>query len=69
MLRTSTAFVALLAAMIIGGASLIAQPAVSIVSNPASAYVCFGASYNLVCIANTPATARTTYQWFRDGMM
>ncbi|MBU3700199.1 MAG: T9SS type A sorting domain-containing protein, partial [Candidatus Kapabacteria bacterium] len=42
---------------------------VSIVSNPASAYVCFGASYNLVCIANTPATARTTYQWFRDGMM
>ena len=69
MLRTSTTFVALLAALIIGGASLSAQPGVSIVSNPASAYVCFGASHNLVCIANTPSTARTTYQWYRDGVM
>ncbi|MFN9151733.1 MAG: immunoglobulin domain-containing protein, partial [Bacteroidota bacterium] len=69
MLRTSTAFVALLAALIIGGASAIAQPTVSIVSNPASAYVCFGASHNLICIANTPASSRTTYQWYRDGVM
>jgi uncharacterized protein YodC (DUF2158 family) len=69
MLRAKTTFVALLAAMIFGGVSMIAQPAVSIVSNPASAYVCFGDSYNLVCIANTPATARTTYQWFRDGVI
>jgi uncharacterized protein YodC (DUF2158 family) len=69
MLRTSTAFVALLAALIIGGASAIAQPTVSIVSNPASAYVCFGASHNLICIANTPASSRTTYQWYRDGVL
>lgn len=69
MLRTSTAFVALLAAMIIGSSSMMAQPSVSFVSHPASGYVCFGSQYRLTCIANTPATARTVYQWFRDGVM
>lgn len=69
MLRTSTTFVALIAAMVFGVSSMMAQPAISFVSNPASAYVCFGASHRLVCIANTPATARTEYQWYRDGVM
>lgn len=69
MLRTSTAFVALLAAMILGSSSMMAQPAISFVSQPTSGYACFGNLYRMTCIANTPATSRTVYQWFRDGNM
>jgi len=69
MLRSTTAFVALLAALIIGTSSMVAQPSISFVSHPTSGYVCFGTEYRLTCIANTPATARTVYQWFRDGAM
>lgn len=68
MLRTTTAFVALFAALILGSPSLMAQPSISFVSHPESGYVCFGTQYRLTCIANTPATARTVYQWFRDGV-
>lgn len=69
MLRTTTALAALVAALIIGTSSMMAQPAISFVSHPASGYVCFGTQYRLTCIANTPATARAVYQWFRDGVM
>jgi hypothetical protein len=44
------------------------MPQISIVRQPASAYVCVGSVDTLIAIADVTAGAATTYQWFKDGV-
>lgn len=42
-------------------------PAIRLVRQPTSAYVCLGGTDTLICIADVTVGATTTYQWFKDG--
>lgn len=43
------------------------KPAIRMVTNPQSSYVCMGGTDTLICIADVTVGATTTYQWFKDG--